>query len=88
MAELMFACPNKGHAVPTGIQVSAATFDKMPAHRKLTQCPHCRMLHAWMTSEAWLKATDAEIAQASAESDKLGAATKLDDAGVKQWVID
>ncbi|CAN0373560.1 unnamed protein product, partial [Phaeothamnion confervicola] len=57
MAELMFACPNNGREVSTGIQVTAADFGKMPNQRKLSQCPHCKMVHGWMIRDAWLKAT-------------------------------
>ncbi len=64
MAELMFACPNNGREVSTGIEVTPADFAQWQNQRKLTQCPYCKMVHGWMIKDAWLKATAAEIAQA------------------------
>jgi hypothetical protein len=70
MAELMFACPNGGRPVSTGIEVPAAEFETLPNQRKLLQCPYCRMLHGWMTKDGWLNPTEAEIAEACRESDR------------------
>ena len=67
MAEFMFACPNNGRPVASGIQFPAAQFETMPNQRKLIQCPYCRMLHGWMTADGWLNPTEAEIAEACQE---------------------
>ena len=71
MGELMFTCPNNRRPVATGIQVAAADFASRPHQRHMTQCPYCRMLHGWTTSEGWLNPTDAEIAEACKESDRF-----------------
>jgi hypothetical protein len=67
MAELMFNCPNKGRPIATGISIPLGDVEKRANQRNMTQCPYCRMVHSWFTREGWIKATDAEILEASKE---------------------
>jgi hypothetical protein len=54
MSFVMVRCPNTGRELSTGIEIDAATFEKLPDIRSPMKCPACGLDHIWSTREAWL----------------------------------
>jgi hypothetical protein len=51
---VMVRCPNTGHELSTGVEMDAATFERLPEIRSQIRCPICNLDHTWSTREAWL----------------------------------
>ena len=51
---VMVRCSTTGRALSTGIEMVAATFEKLPDLRAKMMCPVCKLDHIWSTHEAWL----------------------------------
>jgi hypothetical protein len=51
---VMVRCPNTGRELSTGVEMDAATFERLPDIRSQISCPVCNLDHAWSTREAWL----------------------------------
>jgi hypothetical protein len=51
---VMVRCPTTGRELSTGVEMDAATFERLPDIRSQIKCPVCRLDHNWSTREAWL----------------------------------
>jgi hypothetical protein len=51
---LMVRCPDTGAELSTGIEMDAATFERLPEIQSQMTCPACGRSHVWSTREAWL----------------------------------
>ena len=51
---VMVRCPNTGRELSTGVEMDAATFERLPDIRSQIRCPVCSLDHTWATREAWL----------------------------------
>ena len=51
---VMVRCPATGRELSTGVEMDAATFERLPDIRSLIKCPVCSSDHYWSTREAWL----------------------------------
>jgi hypothetical protein len=51
---VMVRCPATGRELSTGIEMDAATFERLPEIRAQIRCPACCLDHTWSTREAWL----------------------------------
>ena len=51
---VMVRCPNTGREFSTGVEMDAATFERLPDIRSQIRCPVCSLDHDWSTREAWL----------------------------------
>ena len=51
---VMFRCPNTGRELSTGVEMDAATFERLPNIRSQIRCPVCNLDHTWSTGEVWL----------------------------------
>ena len=47
-------CPNTGRELSTGVEMDAATFERLPEVRSQISCPVCGLDHDWSRGEAWL----------------------------------
>jgi PilZ domain len=46
-------CPRTGRDISTGIRIAGADeLAKLSPVRRMTQCPHCKLAHGWLPSEA------------------------------------
>ena len=52
MAKLMVLCPQKRKPFWTGIEITRADKDKLPARRTFSHCPHCGQVHGWEPKDA------------------------------------
>jgi hypothetical protein len=53
---VLIKCPRTGKNISTGIRLTTADdFSTLSDVRRLTQCPHCKLVHGWTPSEAFLK---------------------------------
>jgi len=51
---VMVRCPTTGRELSTGVEMDAATFERLPDIRLRIKCPVCSLDHNWSTREAWL----------------------------------
>jgi hypothetical protein len=51
---VMVRCPVTGRELSTGVEMDAATFERLPEIRAQIRCPACGRDHPWSTREAWL----------------------------------
>ena len=51
---VMVSCPTTGRELSTGVEMDAATFERLPDIHSQIKCPVCRLDHNWSTREAWL----------------------------------
>src|SRR6476661_6538261 len=51
---VMVRCPATGRELSTGVEMDAATFERLPDIRSRMNCPVCSLDHDWSTREAWL----------------------------------
>jgi hypothetical protein len=51
---VMVSCPITGRELSTGVELDAATFERLPDIHSQIKCPLCRLDHNWSTREAWL----------------------------------
>jgi hypothetical protein len=51
---VMVRCPTTGRELSTGLEMDAATFERLPDIRSQIKCPVCNLDHTWSTREAWL----------------------------------
>ena len=51
---VMVRCPTTGRELSTGVEMDAATFERLPDIHSQIKCPLCRLDHNWSTREAWL----------------------------------
>ena len=51
---VMVRCPATGRDLSTGVEMDAATFERLPEIRSRLRCPACGIDHTWSTREAWL----------------------------------
>jgi len=51
---VMVKCPTTGREISTGVEMDAATFERLPDIHSHIKCPLCRFDHDWSTREAWL----------------------------------
>ena len=51
---VMVRCPTTGRELSTGVEMDAATFERLPDSRSQIKCPICNLDHTWSTREAWL----------------------------------
>jgi hypothetical protein len=54
MGVVMIRCPRTGHEIPTGIEMSAAEFQRAPVFFARVRCPVCDREHEWFAKEAWV----------------------------------
>ena len=52
---VMVRCPTTGRELSTGIEMDAATFERLPDIRSQMMCPICKLNHIWSIREAWLE---------------------------------
>jgi hypothetical protein len=52
MGVLMIKCPSTGHAVSTGIEMSAV--ERLPIVIATAKCSACGRVHEWTVNDAWL----------------------------------
>jgi hypothetical protein len=52
MGALVIQCPETGRQIPTGYEVDAASFGRMPVFFSVTFCPICRSDHHWFARDA------------------------------------
>jgi hypothetical protein len=54
---VLITCPNTGRPIPTGIWLTApGDLEKLSNARRLTQCPHCKIVHGWTPADGCLEA--------------------------------
>jgi hypothetical protein len=51
---VMVRCPATGRDLSTGVEMDAATFERLPEIRSRMKCPACGIDHTLSTHEAWL----------------------------------
>ena len=51
---VMVRCPATGRELSTGVEMDAATFERLPDIRSRMRCPACSRDHDWSTRDAWL----------------------------------
>ena len=51
---VMVRCPATGRELSTGVEMDAATFERLPDIQSQIKCPVCRLDHNWSTRAAWL----------------------------------
>jgi hypothetical protein len=51
---VMVRCPATGRELSTGVEMDAATFERLPDIRSRMRCPVCSLDHDWSTRDAWL----------------------------------
>ena len=51
---VMVSCPTTGRELSTGVEMDAATFERLPDIHSQIKCPLCHLDHNWSTREAWL----------------------------------
>jgi hypothetical protein len=52
---VLIKCPKTGRDIFTGIRLTTADdLNKLPAVRRFTQCPSCKVVHGWTPNEALL----------------------------------
>jgi hypothetical protein len=52
---VMMKCAKTGKAIPTGVRIAnKEELQTLSAARSFTRCPHCKVLHGWTASEAWV----------------------------------
>ena len=51
---VMVRCPATDHELSTGVEMDAATFERLPDIRSRIKCPVCNLDHDWSTRDAWL----------------------------------
>ena len=51
---VLVRCPTTGRELSTGVEMDAATFERLPDIRSQIKCPACNLDHTWSTREAWL----------------------------------
>ena len=56
---VMVRCPATGRELSTGVEMDAATFERLPDIRSRMRCPVCSLDHDWSTRDAWLDAPSA-----------------------------
>ena len=54
MGIIMFACPNTGKAISTGIKADRAKFNRTPVFIGHTKCSICRIDHEWFARDVWV----------------------------------
>jgi hypothetical protein len=52
--EVLIKCPGTGRPMQTGLHVATDYFAKLPDVRRFSHCRHCKVVHGWNVSEAWL----------------------------------
>jgi hypothetical protein len=52
MGALVIQCPETSRQIPTGYEVEAASFQRMPVFFGVTYCPICRTDHHWFARDA------------------------------------
>jgi hypothetical protein len=51
---VMVRCPATGRELSTGVEMDAATFERLPDIRSRIKCSVCNLDHDWSTRDAWL----------------------------------
>ena len=51
---VMVRCPATSRELSTGVEMDAATFERLPDIRSRIKCPVCNLDHDWSTRDAWL----------------------------------
>ena len=51
---VMVRCLATGRELSTGVEMDAATFERLPDIRSRIKCPVCNLDHDWSTRDAWL----------------------------------
>ena len=54
MGAIMIRCPQTGRAIPTGIEMDTAEFQRAPVFFSRVQCPVCAREHEWFAKDAWV----------------------------------
>ena len=54
MGVIMIRCPQTGRAIPTGIEMDTAEFQRAPVFFSRVQCPVCGREHEWFAKDAWV----------------------------------
>jgi hypothetical protein len=49
-------CPETHSEIHTGIELrSVGDLENLPNARRFTRCPHCKVVHGWLPTEAFLR---------------------------------
>ena len=51
---VMVRCPATSRELSTGVEMDAATFERLPDIRSRIKCPVCYLDYDWSTRDAWL----------------------------------
>ena len=51
---VMVRCPTTGEELSTGVEMDAATFERLPDIHSQMKCAICGLDHEWSPREAWL----------------------------------
>jgi hypothetical protein len=51
----MVKCAKTGKAIPTGVRIAnKEELQTLSTARSFARCPHCKVLHGWTASDAWV----------------------------------
>ena len=54
MLEILISCPMTGKPLQTGLDTATVNFEDLPNLALPVVCPHCRQVHLWKPSDAWV----------------------------------
>jgi hypothetical protein len=54
MPDILMRCSETGKPVETGLDTETVVFETLPNVALPVKCPHCRQVHFWKPTEAWL----------------------------------
>ena len=75
---VMVRCPATSRELSTGVEMDAATFERLPDIRSRMSCPVCNLDHDWSTRDAWLgNPAPSAPASLSSEAQPWGFTTAL-----------
>jgi endogenous inhibitor of DNA gyrase (YacG/DUF329 family) len=58
MSAVMIRCPKTGKPVNTGVTASKRRFETELFEGYAVSCPHCKKVHAWKSTDAYLQKSD------------------------------
>jgi hypothetical protein len=58
MSRVLITCPSTNLPVPTGLSMDLEAFSMGAFDERFVDCPHCQLIHAWATDDAYLEDAD------------------------------
>ena len=55
MSRVLITCPATNLPVPTGLSMDLEVFSMVAFDERFVDCPHCQLIHAWATDDAYLE---------------------------------